>query len=334
GDPWRRRWDSLRLFTPARFDALPGLPFPALPNSFPTKDEMAAYLEQYVAHFKLPVRTKSRVIELTREGEVFVVRTTDRTYTADQVVVAMANYQKRKVPDFARELDPRIVQLHSVEYQNPAQLAPGAVLLIGAGNSGAEIAVELRRSGRETWLSGPDTGQLPFRIGGVVGRLLLTRFMLRVMLHRVLSTSTPIGRKARPKMIANGGLLIRVKSQDLAAAGVKRVGRTIGVHNGRPVLEGGEELDVANVIWCTGFDSGLSWIKLPIFGEKGAPEQVRGVVHNEPGLYFVGRHFQYAVSSTMIHGVERDANYVAQQIVAWRAKRPAQPVTARALVSA
>jgi putative flavoprotein involved in K+ transport len=330
GDPWRRRWDSLRLFTPARFDSLPGLPFPAPGNTFPTKDEMAAYLEQYAAHFQLPVRTGAAVQELTRDGERFVVRTASATFTADQVVVAMSNYQRRRVPSFAHELDARTVQLHSSEYRNPSQLAPGGVLLVGAGNSGAELAVEARRHGHETWLSGRDTGHIPFRIDGRAGRLFLTRFMLRVMLHRVLSTSTPVGRKVRPAMTSHGGPLIRVKPADLSAAGVARVGRTVGARDGRPMLDDGHVLDVANIIWCTGFESGLSWIKLPIFGSDGAPQQERGVAPNEAGLFFVGRHFQYAVSSTMIHGVERDADFVARQIVA---RRTSLLTTARGLAS-
>lgn len=318
GEPWRSRWDSLRLFTPARFDALPGLPFPAPPDSFPTKDEMAAYLERYAAHFALPVRTGSKVTELSRRDSMFVIRTDDRVYTADQVVVAMSSYQRRRVPAFAGELAPHIVQLHSSEYRNPSQLSPGGVLLVGAGNSGAELALEARRHGHATWLSGRDTGHVPFRIESPVGRLLFTRFTLRVLLHRIFSTSTPVGRKVRPKMLAHGGLLIRVKPSDLAEAGIERVSRIVGGRDGKPLLEDGRTLDVANVIWCTGFDTGLSWIKLPVIDGEGHTIQDRGVVAGEPGLYFVGQHFQYAVSSTMIHGVERDAEYVARQIVSRR----------------
>ncbi len=334
GEPWRRRWDSLRLFTPARFDALPGLPFPAPPDSFPTKDEMAEYLERYAAHFELPVRTASTVTELTRRDGVFVARTNDREYSADQVVVAMSSYQRRRVPVFASQLSPNVVQLHSSEYLNPQQLAPGGVLLVGAGNSGAEIAVETRRNGHQTWLSGRDTGHVPFRVEGRVGRLLLTRFVLRVVLHRILSTSTPVGRKARPKMLAQGGILIRVRPSEIAAAGIERVARTVGVRDGKPLLDDGRTLDVANVIWCTGFDSALSWIKLPVFDEDGHTMQTRGVVASEPGLYFVGQHFQYAVSSTMIHGVERDAEYVTRQIVARRALHVGGSAARRELVGA
>lgn len=167
GDSWRQRWDSLRLFTPAMFCGLAGMPFPAPRYSFPTKDEMADYLEAYAERFELPVRTGTRVDRLTRNGNRFVVTAGDQTLKADNVVVAMANYQHPKVPAFADRLDPRIVALHSMEYRNPGQLRDGPVLLVGAGNSGAEIALELAAH-HETWIAGRDVGAIPFRIDGVM----------------------------------------------------------------------------------------------------------------------------------------------------------------------
>jgi putative flavoprotein involved in K+ transport len=313
GDSWRARWDSLRLFTPARFDGIAGLPFPAGPNEFPTKNEMADYLEGYAKRFQLPVRTGARVTRLSRRGDRYLVETGDTVYEAEHVVVAMATFQRPRVPSFARELDPAVVQLHSSEYRNLAQLQSGGVLIVGAGNSGAEIALETARGGHPTWVSGRDTGGVPFRLNSLVGRLLVP-FVFRVIFHRILTMSTPLGRKARPAIVAKGGPLIRVKQRDLAAVGVERVARTKGVENGRPVLEDGRALDVTNVIWCTGFDPGFSWIDLPVFGKDGEPAQQRGIVPGEPGLYFVGLHFLYALSSTMIHGVGRDAEHVAKAI--------------------
>jgi putative flavoprotein involved in K+ transport len=219
------------------------------------------------------------------------------------------------VPAFARQLDPGIIQLHSSDYRNPAQLREGGVLVVGAGNSGSEIALELARRGHPTWMSGRDVGHVPFRIEGLPSRLFLGRLVLRVLFHRVLTVDTPIGRKLRPKIVSQGGPLIRVKSKDLAAAGVERVPRTAGVRDGRPVLEDGRVLDVANVVWCTGFHAGFSWIDLPVLGERGEPVHQRGVVAKEPGLGFVGLHFLYAMSSTMIHGVGRDAEHIAEAIV-------------------
>jgi len=315
GDTWRRRWDSLRLFTSAKFDGLDGMPFPAPPDSFPTKDEMADYLETYANHFQLRVENGVTVDRITRQDGRYVVLAGSRRFEAEHVVVAMATYQRGKVPAFAKELDPSIVQIHSSGYRNLSQLKEGAVLIVGAGNSGAEIAMEISRS-HTTWMSGRDVGEVPFRIGGFAARLFLARFVLRFLFHRVLTLDTPLGRKARPSIISKGGPLIRTKQADLAAAGVKRVGRIAGVRDGKPLLEDGRVLDVANVIWCTGFHPGLSWIDLPVFDEDGEPKQERGVVCGEPGLYFVGLHFLYAFSSTMIHGVGRDAQYVAEAIAA------------------
>ncbi|HBY99406.1 MAG TPA: portal protein [Chloroflexi bacterium] len=313
GDSWRKRWDSLRLFTPARYDGLPGMPFPAPAHSFPTKDEMGDYLEAYAARFELPVRTGVKVDRLTRQGGRFVVTAGDLRFEAENVVVAMANYQSPRVPPFAQALAPGIVQLHSSEYRNPSQLRDGGVLIVGAGNSGSEIALEVSSSHR-TWMSGRDTGHLPFHIEGVAARILLVRLVLRFLFHRVLTVNTPIGRKLRPKVLSQGGPLIRVKPEDLVAAGVERVSRTVGVRDGLPVLEDGRVLEVANVVWCTGFHPGFSWIELPVFGQDGEPVHERGVVANEPGLYFVGLHFLYALSSAMIHGVGRDAEHVGQAI--------------------
>jgi putative flavoprotein involved in K+ transport len=313
GDTWRRRWDSLRLFTPARFDGLAGMPYPAPPHYFPTKNEMADYLEAYASRFRLPVRTGVRVERVSREGERYLVTAGEQAFEAEHVVVAMATFQRPRVPAFAAELDPGIVQLHSSEYRNLGQLAPGPVLVVGAGNSGSEIAMEAARAGRETWLAGRDVGHVPVRIERPVGRLLLP-IVFRIVFHRVLTVDTPVGRKARPKMVSQGGALIRVKPKDLAAAGVRRVGRVTGVREGRPVLEDGQVLGPASVVWCTGYHPGLSWLDLPVFGPGGEPVQQRGVAAGEPGLYFVGLHFLYALSSTMIHGVERDAKRVADTI--------------------
>jgi len=314
GDAWRHRWNSLRLFTPARFDGLDGWPFPAAPDVFPTKDEMADYLESYAARFSLPVRNGTRVTKLSRHGSGFIVDTNAGRIEAEQVVVATATYQAPKVPAFAGELDPAIVQIHSREYRNPSQLRDGGVLLVGAGNSGAEIALEVARSHR-TWISGRDVGEVPFRVSSWVGRHLLLPFVLRVVFHRVLTVNTPLGRKVRPGVLSRGGPLIRTKRANLMTAGVERVARVTGAMDGRPVLADGRVMnDVANVIWCSGFHANLDWIDLPVLDEHGEPRHEGGLVPSEPGLYFVGLHFLYAFSSTMIHGVGRDAARVADSI--------------------
>ena len=312
GDAWRRRWDSLRLFTPARYDGLPGMRFPGPAHAFPTKDEMADYLEVYAARFDLPVRTGVRVDCLSKHDGRFLLTAGDQRIEADNVVVAMSTWQRPRIPAFAGELRPGIAQLHSTEYRHASQLKPGGVLVVGAGNSGCEIALEAAR-GHSTWLSGRETGHLPFRIDGLAARLLLLRLVLRVLFHHVLTVKTPMGRKARRKVLSHGMPLIRIKPEDLAAAGIARVPRVVGARDGRPLLEDDRTLEVTNVVWCTGFDHGMSWIRLPVFGEDG-PLHDRGVVAAAPGLYFVGLGFLYAASSAMIHGVGRDAEHVVKAI--------------------
>jgi len=311
GDAWRRRWDSLRLFTPTRFSGLPGFPFPG-ESDFPSKDEMADYLEAYAERFRLPVRTGVRVDRLSRRGEHFIINVGELQFSAENVVVAMANYQVPKVPDFARELDAAIVQIHSHDYRNPSQLRDGSVLVVGVGNSGADIAVEVART-HPTWLSGKESGAIPYRIEGFVGRQILFR-VIRFIGHHVLSLRTPLGRRARPKMLFHSAPLVRVKLRDLADAGIQRVPRVVGVRNGRPLLADERILDVANVIWCTGFQTGFSWIDLPIFGERGVPMHDAGIVTQCQGMFFVGLHYLYAMSSATVVGVGRDAERVVKAI--------------------
>jgi len=314
GDSWRQRWDSLRLFTPAKFDSLDGWPYPGNPNYFPTKDEMADYLEAYAAHFKLPVRTGVKVERLARAGDGYVLHAGGRRLFAHHVVVAMATYQRPRVPQFAKELDSRIAQMHSLEYRRPSQLPPGDVLIVGAANSGAEIAIDLIRSGRRVCVSGRNPGEVPFDVNDPFALAVIMPIVFRIVFHRILTRDTPMGRNAAPQFTLKGLPLIRTKFAHLLKAGVTIVPRTEGVSEGKPRLADGTVLDVSSVVWCTGFDMGCSWIELPVFDEHGEPKQERGVVPGEPGLYFVGPHFLYSVSSTMIHGVGRDARRVAEKI--------------------
>jgi putative flavoprotein involved in K+ transport len=311
GGSWRTRtWNSLRLFTPARYDGLPGWSFPASGWSYPTARETADYLEAYAARFDLPVRTGMAVTRLAKDGDRYRVECDERRFEADSVVVATGFYGKPSVPEFASELDPRIVQMHSSEYRDPSQLRPGGVLLVGAGNSGADIAMEVSATHR-TWLSGRDKGQIPFRIEHPLRRLVLP--LLWFVASHVLTVKTPIGRKVRPHVLEDGAPLIRVKSQDILAAGVERVAKMAGVQDGLPVLEDGRVMDVANVIWCTGFRQDFSWIEVPVFGEDSGPMHERGVA-SEPGLYFVGLDFLYSFTSENVGGVRRDARHIAKHI--------------------
>ena len=313
GDSWRMRWDSLRLFTPAPYDSLPGLSFPAPRHTYPTKDEVADYLETYAATFDLPVRAGVRVDAVLKEDDEYVVIAGERRLKTRNVVVATGACHTPRIPRFAEELDPGILQLHSSDYRRPSQLRQGGVLVVGAGNSGAEIALEAADR-HSTWLSGRDTGQEPAAAGTVADRLLTP--IMWFMASRVLSVRNPIGRKARDHFLdpPRGIPLGRVRRKDITAAGIERVPRTAGVRNGYPVLEDGRVLEVANVIWCTGFTSGFSWIELPVFAENGYPIHERGVVKSQPGLYFMGLLFLDTLSSALVGGVGRDADHIASQI--------------------
>ena len=313
GDAWRNRYDSLRLFTPARYVGLPGWRFPASGSATPTKDEMADYLEAYADRFSLPVRTGVRVDRIWREGNTYVVEARETRFETANVIVATGAHQEARVPAMARELDPSIVQLHSSAYRNPAQLRDGGVLVVGAGNSGGDISIEVVRT-HPTWLSGPDRGHVPVDIDTGFARHVVFPVIRFIALH-VLTQRTPFGRRARAKSASRGDPLVRVKPKQLLAAGVERVPKAIAAQGGNPLLEDGRVLEVTNVIWCTGFRHDLSLIDLPIFGEDGAPAHERGVVSSEPGLYFVGLPFQYSAASDVLPGVGRDARYVVDQLV-------------------
>lgn len=325
GDTWRRRWDSLRLFSPARYSSLPGLRFPAPASAFPTKDQMADYLERYAAHFALPVRTGTSATRLSRLANGYLIETERGAIEAEQVVVASGNYRRPRIPLYAAALDPRILQLHSSDYRNPRQLRDGPVLIVGAANSGAEIAMEAVRD-HATMLAGPDVGHVPFRVRSLAGRHLLVH-LVRALGHHILTLDTPIGKRLRPKVLHAGTPLIGTLPVDLAAAGVKRLPRLTGVRDGMPELEDGRVVEVANVIWSNGYAPGFDWIDLSVFEADGLPRHERGIVPEAPGLYFVGLHFLYSMTSALINGVGRDAGRIvaalAERQTGSRAPMPA-----------
>lgn len=311
GDSWRQRWDSLRVFTPAKYDGLPGYPFPADPLSFPTKDEVADYLEAYAMRFSLPVMNGVRIERLMRDGGRFIAMANGRRWEAMNVVVATGGGQAPKVPGFAAELGPEVVQLHSSEYRNPGQLQDGPVLVVGLGNSGAEIGLELSRT-RPTFVAGKPGGELPVKHGPTAARYVLP--VVRFLGLHVLTLNTPIGRKAAPAFKTHPSPLIRTKSKDLADAGVKLVPRVVGVQDGLPVLEDGTRPGVSNVIWCTGFTDDFSWIDAEMLDGGALPPQWRGVALETPGLFFLGQKFLYAETSDTLPGIGRDARYLAARI--------------------
>ncbi len=306
GDVWRRRWDSLRLFTPAAFSGLPGLVFPAPPSHLPDKDEVADYLERYVERFDLPVRHDTRVESLGWDGGRYVARAGDTRFEADNVVVATGPFQRPAVPDRASRLAPTIHQLHSSQYRSPFDLPDGPALVVGAGNSGAQIALELARF-RKVWLSGRDTGHLPRRL---LGRDLFD-WIWPVMTRATLDTR--LGRRLFARAAAGGDSLIGIPERASEARGVVRVGRVTDERSGLPVCDG-TVLEPRVVVWCTGFTSDYRWIDLPVLHTDGRPRHRRGVATDMAGLYFVGLRFQHRMTSSLIGGVGEDAAFIAEQV--------------------
>ena len=321
GDGWRRRWPSLRLYSAARMDGLPGMRFPAPGHTFPSSCEMGDFLEAYATRFGLPVESGVAVDALERRNGGYLVMAGTRRWEADNVVIATGAFRDPRVPSFAADLDPAIRQLHSSAYRGPEQLRDGAVLVVGAAHSGADIAHEVAAT-HPTILSGPSTGELPFRCDGPIARFAMPP-ILRFVATRVLTVRTPMGRKARTKVRKGGGPLLRYRSPELRAAGVERVlEHTTGVQAGKPMLEDGRSVDVTNVIWCTGFHNGYGWVRCGlVFGDDGYPEQERGAAKGCPGLFFAGLRFQHSFGSMLVVGAGRDGGRVARQIAARGAGR-------------
>jgi putative flavoprotein involved in K+ transport len=309
GAAWRRRWDSLRLFTPARYNALPGLPFPGDPRALPGKDDVADYLQEYARRFELPVRFRSPVAELSGEEGQFVVRTNDESLTASSVIVATGGNQRPRIPDFAHDLAADIVQLHSSAYRRPAQIPDGPVLVVGAGNSGAQIALELAASNRHVYLSGPDTGSLPRTLLGLDVYDWLWPTLMRPRID------TWLGRRILAGRFAAADPLIGLSPRDLPRPRLTRTGRTTGTRDGRPLLDDGRVLgDVTTVIWCTGYRPDFHWIRFPIFNPDGYPRHHGGLVDTPRGLAFLGLRYQSRMGSALLGGVGEDAEWVVGRI--------------------
>ncbi|RUP27003.1 MAG: portal protein [Mycolicibacterium sp.] len=303
GQSWARRWDSLRLFTPTRFTHLPGLRFPGSPGHLPSKDEMADYLRSYAARFELPVELRSRVDELERSDEGYLVHIAERTLRADTVVVATGPAMRPRVPEFASQLDPAIRAFHSIDYRNPGQLKRGSVLIVGAGNSGAEIALDIALT-HDVVLAGRDTGRIPITLGGPSYRIM----------NQVLTANSRLGRRFANANSGKGTPLVRVSAAELNRAGVERTARVGGQLGGRPQLQDGRVLDVQNVIWCTGYRPDYSWINLAAFAQDQPPPHRRGAVLDHPGLYFIGLPFLFRMDSSLVAGAGPDAKHIAKLI--------------------
>jgi putative flavoprotein involved in K+ transport len=316
GDPWRRRWDSLQLFTVGRYSELPGLSFPGDPERFAGKDDVAAYLESYAQTFELPIRLNTTVRRLEPDdGGGYRADTSDgSSFEATHVVVATGAYQRPYVPDVAKQLEPALAQLHSRDYRNPEQLPPGDVVVVGGANSGVQIAEELSRTRRVRLAVGTKLLRLPRRILG--------KSLHWWGDHLGLMTA-PIGRLRRSKR--SGDLLIGTSYRQLARRhGVELLGRVVAAERRTLRTADAQTAEADVVIWATGFVPDYSWIEAPVLDERGVPIHRRGVT-SSPGLYFLGMHLQHSLGSSLIGFVKHDAEFLVTQI----AGQPAVATTGR-----
>jgi putative flavoprotein involved in K+ transport len=306
GEPaaaWRSRWDSLRLFTPVRYDSLPGLTFPGDPDSYPCRDDVVAYLTDYARHFELPVEYGQRVQAVRASGGGFVVETANRTYETDQVVVATGPFQVPFVPSISDHLDPGVVQLHSNAYRSPDDLANGPVLVVGGGNTGFQIADELATS-REVHLAvGARQTPLPQRI---LGRDLFRYLEATGLMGKTVTS--PLGQRLKDR-----DTLIGSSPRAARKRGIRMRARAIAAAASTVTCADGTALTVGGVVWATGFRLDHSIVELPVFDDQGAVEHKRGVTA-VPGLYFLGLPWQHTRGSALLGWVKDDAQYIAQVI--------------------
>ena len=301
---WRERWDSLTLFTPRRYSALPGLPFPGDPDGYPTRDEVIDYLELYAETFELPIEFNSSVRRLSREDDRFVLEVDRRTISAEQVVVATGPFQTPYVPKLAEDLDPDIWQAHSTGYRRPSDVPEETLLAVGGGNTGFQIAKELSSTHQVVLSVGSRQKPLPQR---VAGRDLFWWLTKTGLIHKTVESRLGQRLKDRDTLIGSSPReLKRRYGVELKPRAVHASGRTVK-------FEDGSELEVDAVIWATGYRPDYSWIDLPIRDSNGRLRHRRGVT-DVPGLCFLGLTWQHTRGSALIGWVKDDAQFIAERI--------------------
>lgn len=309
GDNWRKRWDSLSLFSPPAYSSLPGMPFPGPKGSLPTKDQAADYLESYARNFDLPVQTNTQISSLESAPGGFRLETSKGEILAEKIVVATGPFTQPRIPDFAKDLPANLPQIHTSLYKNPEQLPVVPTLVVGAGASGAQIARELAAS-RKVYLAGRDPGGLPRKILGL--DMYWWLYKTGIMTARWDSwLGKQIGKGPE-----KGDLHIGMKLEPMARkAGIIRLGKLTGVNQNELVFASGERIeDIQSIIWATGYRQNFDWIRLPIFESNGLPRHHRGEVTEAPGLFFIGLKTLYRVNSSSMGGVGRDAEYLAGRV--------------------
>jgi len=304
GHGWRSRWDSLTLFTPAQYSGLPGLAFPSPKDTYPSKDDVARYLQSYVSAFDLLVRLNAKVTSLTQRDGSYVVATADEEFTASQVVVATGPFQVPFVPPIAGDLDEAVFQTHSGDYRNPAQLPEGRVLVVGGGNSGFQIAEELAASRKVDLAVGQRVPALPQRLLGKD----LFWWLSGIGFLRV-SADSRLGRK-----LAKRDVLIGSSARRLRRSGVTFRKRLASAAGRRAVFDDGSEQDVDAIVWATGYRPDFSWLDIPtIKDERGGIIHRRGVTAAS-GVLFIGLTWQHTRGSALIGFVDDDAAFIASRI--------------------
>jgi putative flavoprotein involved in K+ transport len=305
GHVWRSRWDSLTLFTPSQYSGLPGMAFPSLNDTYPSKDDVASYLQTYASAFDLPVRLNAKVTSLTKgaDGE-YLVTTADGEFTASQVVVATGPFQVPFVPPIADELDETVTQIHSADYRNHSQLPEGHVLVVGGGNSGFQIAEELTATKKVDLSVGKRVPSLPQRL---LGKDLF--WWLSGIGFIKISTDSRLGRR-----MAKRDVLIGSSPRGLRQSGVtmrKRLARAVGR---RAVFDDGSEQEIDAIVWATGYRSDFAWIDIPTIKDASGGIVHRRGVTDAPGVFFVGLTWQHTRGSALIGFVSEDAAFIANRI--------------------
>jgi putative flavoprotein involved in K+ transport len=304
GAAWRPRWESLRLFTPRRYCALPALDLPGDPNGYPSRDEVIAYLEQYAAAFNVPVEVNSAVRSLTRTGGRFVIELDNQRLIADQVVVATGPFQLPHVPALASEVAKEVFQTHSTGYMRPNDVPAGAIVVVGGGNTGYQIAKELSATHRVLLAIGSRQKPLPQKL---LGRDLFWWLTKTGLINKTVESR--LGRRLRDRDTLIGSSSRRLTRRfgvELKPRVISAADRTVGFADG-------SKIDVDGVIWATGYRPDHSWIDLPVFDATGGAVHRRGVT-DVPGLYFLGLSWQHTRGSALLGWVRDDAEFIATQI--------------------
>ncbi|NDI35698.1 NAD(P)-binding domain-containing protein [Chengkuizengella sediminis] len=308
GETWVKRYDSLILFSPRKYSSLPGFPFPGEPNGYPNKNETADYLKQYQKQFSIPVKLNTKVTQLTKETDRFITVTNDKTYHSKIVVIATGPFQIPFIPKLNDSgLDEQIIQLHSSQYKNPEQLNKGKTLIVGAGNSGAQIAVELHNT-HDVYLS--TSQKLKFSPHKFAGKSVFWWFET-LKIYDVFRSGTKFGEwiKKQPEPIMGTELKELIQHNK-----VKLTAKTTSINGNEVTFEDGKTLTVDNIIWATGFTQNFEWIKINnVINQKGNPLHKRGV-SSVPGLFFIGLPWLHKRPSALLGGVGEDAEYIVSSL--------------------